>query len=276
MCPGQVAQQQRTLASRGFFSGKTPRLHGAQQNKTPRRPINFGKFRTVVDPAFIANELGVGFGQLEKLLRIAIVIRVSFAQNPHRRLRLDGGLRQFQHPLAFRDGGGANQPFSTGSRSGLEKRIFHAVGHDINFIRRHAEFIFHQMFFPFRQHHAGIGQPVGFPAEGIRHGAGGEIFHAPAKNPASPALHGGLRALGREQIGNDDLDFFLLGKLNLIDRHAAKIMNDVAGLVLVPPAERLSFHANFIERGKRALDLGGLSAMRKGEWQGAVEQDFHA
>ena len=69
---------------------------------------------------------------------------------------------------------------------------------------------------------------------------------------------------------------FLPRKLNLVHGHDADVVDEVAGLVLVPPAQRLGGHADLRERRQGALDLNRLSAVRERERQVAVEQDFHA
>jgi hypothetical protein len=63
--------------------------------------------------------------------------------------------------------------------------------------------------------------------------------------------------------------------MDLIQRHQPKIVDEVAGLVFIPPAERFGIHADFLERRERALDLDGLAAVRKRERKRAVDQNFH-
>jgi hypothetical protein len=52
-------------------------------------------------------------------------------------------------------------------------------------------------------------------------------------------------------------------------------MDEVAGLVFIPPAERLGFNAEVMQRGNGALNLNGLPAVCEHEREAAVDQDFH-
>ena len=66
-----------------------------------------------MDGALISDNFGMLPGEGKKILCIRIVVGVSLADDPDRRLGDHRRRGQFQHALALRDGRGANQPFST-------------------------------------------------------------------------------------------------------------------------------------------------------------------
>ena len=191
-------------------------------------------------------------------------------------MRGDGGAGEFQNAFALSDGGGANEPRAARCFWRLKKNFLDAIGHNKDFFRGGSELEFHQVFFPAGVGNEPIGQLVRFPLEGGGETARREVFRTPAEHPPGQSLDGGLRTLRGEQVGDEHLDFFLVGKVNLIGGHPAKIMDEVAALVFIPPAQRFDRDANLRERRHRLLDLDGLAAMRQRERQRAVHQDFHA
>ena len=71
----------------------------------------------------------------------------------------------------------------------------------------------------------------------------------PFDNPAQVFLEAqavdGARTLPGEQLRHHDPDVLLVGKTDLIRRHAAtEIMDDIAGLMFVPPAQVIDFNAD--------------------------------
>jgi len=66
-----------------------------------------------------------------------------------------------------------------------------------------------------------------------------------------------------------------MGKFDLAGGHSTKIMNNITGLFVIPPAQRLNLEAEGLQRGLGALDLYLLSAVRERERNVAVKEDFH-
>ncbi len=120
------------------------------------------------------------FRERVKFPCVGVGFRVGLADDPHRRLRMNRGLRQFQNPFAGRDGGGADEPRAAfGFRPG-QKNLLDAVGDDEDFFQGRAEHVIHQVFFPRCHGDDGIGQMVGFPVEGGGETARREALHGAA------------------------------------------------------------------------------------------------
>ena len=81
--------------------------------------------------------------------------------------------------------------------------------------------------------------------------------------------------MGGEEFGDDDLDFFLLREPDVFRVHPAKMMDHIASLRAVPPAQEFDLDAVFFERDFRLLDLDLRATVREGERQRMVEKDFH-
>ena len=82
--------------------------------------------------------------------------------------------------------------------------------------------------------------------------------------------------MGGEQLGHDDLDALLMGKLDGFSGHPAKGVDDVGGLFFVPPTEGFNLESKGLQGRLSALDLDLVSAVRQRERQRAVDEDFHS
>lgn len=58
-------------------------------------------------------------------------------------------------------------------------------------------------------------------------------------------------------------------------RRTAKVMNDIAGLVIIPPAQIPGFDADGVKAGFDLLDLFLESAMGEEKEVRVIEQNFH-
>ena len=100
---------------------------------------------------------------------VGVRFGVRLANDPERRSCQDGSLGQFKNPLAFGDGGGADEPggfgFGVLGFGSGEENVFDAVGDDVDFGGVGIEHGYHEMFFPGGQRNKGVGFPVGIPGQ---------------------------------------------------------------------------------------------------------------
>jgi len=77
------------------------------------------------------------------------------------------------------------------------------------------------------------------------------------------------------QSAEDDANPFSMGKLNVGGDWSPKVMNEVAGLRVIPPPQEVNLHSNIVQSTPGLLDLNLKATMREQERSGMVEQDFH-
>jgi hypothetical protein len=79
-----------------------------------------------------------------------------------------------------------------------------------------------------------------------------------------------------EQVGHHDLEFLLTRHLDVFDRRPAKVVDEVAGLSFVPPADEFDTHAEALQGLFGLIDLNLETTVREEKWVRMIEQNFHA
>jgi hypothetical protein len=273
--PREVAEEERGLAGGGFEGGEAEAFHGAEEDEAAGFAIDSGDAGAVSDGAFVADEFGVLFGELEEALGVGIGFGVGFADNPERGLGGDGGLGGFEDAFAFGDGGGADEPWAAGDGLALEENFFDAVGDDVESIGRRTEEVVHELGLVGGEGDGGIGEAVGLPVVGRDEGTGKGAFEDAGEEALAAELSGGAGALLGEEVGEDNFDALLVGETEEGSGDAAEVMEDVGGLGVVPPAEVFDVEADFFEGEFGLLDLDLGATMGQHEGDVAVEKDFH-
>src|SRR6185503_7405602 len=82
--PRQVAEKQRTFTRGGLEGGKTQALHGGEQNESPRLPVGSGQLLSIANGTVVADEFGMGLGELHKTTGVRFIRRIRFSHYPDR------------------------------------------------------------------------------------------------------------------------------------------------------------------------------------------------
>ncbi len=262
--PGQVAQQEWAFANGGLFRGETARFHCAQQHKRPRATVDRGQALPVPKrrpPA--PKQIRVLSGQRVKLPRVRISFGVSLANDPERRFCVHRCFGQLENPLAFSDSRGANEPIPALRGSGLKKCLLDPVGHYRYFLFWRTKQILHQMRFPGSHRNDGVGQPIRSPIERGHELGGGETLDQTTDRSLKAQLVRRTGTGAGQKFAHHDFDPFLVRQLDMCGGRAAKIMEYLTGLFVVPPAKRFNFHTGGLQESHRALDLDLLASVRQ-------------
>jgi hypothetical protein len=78
-----------------------------------------------------------------------------------------------------------------------------------------------------------------------------------------------------EQLGNDYFHSLLLRQLEQMGGDSAEMMQEIGGLLRIPPAQRFDRDADLFEGGFGLLDLDLRPAVRQEEGHVAIENDLH-
>jgi hypothetical protein len=137
------------------------------------------------------------------------------------------------------------------------------------------EHLLDQHRLPFGQRDKGVGPAVSPPCE-----LGGERPRQEGLRGAhdrllDKACAGRSRTQAGVQLGDDDLHAFGVREIDIAFGRAAKKVDQVPVLALVPPAHVLDFHAIPLQRRLGLLDLDLKPAMRQRKGQRMVKEDFH-
>lgn len=273
--PGEVAEEEGTFTGGGFEGGEAEAFHGAEEDEAAGLAVDLGDAVAVGDGAFVADEPGVLFRKFEKAAGVGVGFGVGFADDPEGGLGGDGGLGGFEDAFAFGDGGGADEPGAAGLGLALEENFFDAIRDDVEAVGGGVEELVHELGFVSGEGDAGVGEAVGLPVVGGDEGAGKGAFDEAGDEALAAELGGGAGALLGEEVGEDDFHAFFVGEAEEGGGDAGEVVEDVAGLGVVPPAEVFDLEADFFEGDFGLFDLDLGAAVGEHEGDVAVEEDFH-
>lgn len=77
------------------------------------------------------------------------------------------------------------------------------------------------------------------------------------------------------KLRDNDFHPLFMGEVDVATGGSTEVMDDVAGLGVVPPAEVFHFYSDFFQPFFGLFDLGLKSTVSQKEGAGMIEEDFH-